>query len=55
MELKLVDRAGVLVVELEGEARVKEVLRAALDGGAQVLEVAPKRETLEDLFMRRAL
>ena len=36
-------------------ASVGEVLRAALDAGAQVVEVTPKRETLEDLFLRRAL
>src|SRR5262249_42894655 len=29
-------RADVLVVEVEGEARVHEVLRSAMDGGAQV-------------------
>jgi ABC-2 type transport system ATP-binding protein len=38
-----------------GEARVGEVLRAALDAGAHVVEVTPRRETLEDLFLRRAL
>src|SRR5262249_47436284 len=48
-------RAEVVVVEVEGEAKVGEVLRAALDGGAQVVEVAPRRETLEELFLRRAL
>jgi len=49
------ERPGVAVVAIEGEARVGEVLRLALDGGARVLEVAPRKETLEDLFMRRAL
>ncbi|HVK69023.1 MAG TPA: ABC transporter ATP-binding protein [Polyangium sp.] len=48
-------RADVVVVEIEGEKQVGDVLRAALDDGAQVLEVVPRRETLEDLFMRRAL
>jgi len=48
-------RADVVVVEIEGEKQVGDVLRAALDGGAQVIEVVPRRETLEDLFMRRAL
>ena len=52
---RLRPRAGVVVVDVEGEAHVGRVLRMALDGGAHVLEVAPKRETLEDLFMRRAL
>jgi ABC-2 type transport system ATP-binding protein len=49
------DRADVVVVEVLGEARVAEALKLALEGGAQVVEVAPRRETLEDLFMRRAL
>jgi ABC-2 type transport system ATP-binding protein len=48
-------RPDVLVVEVEGEARVGEVLKDALDAGARVVEVVPKRETLEDLFLRRAI
>jgi ABC-2 type transport system ATP-binding protein len=46
---------GLLMVEVEGNARVGEVLRAALDASTQVVEVAPRRETLEDLFLRRAI
>jgi ABC-2 type transport system ATP-binding protein len=53
--LKAGRRAEVVVVEMEGEARVKEVLDRALAAGAQVVEVTPRRETLEDLFLRRAL
>jgi ABC-2 type transport system ATP-binding protein len=49
------DRADVVLVEVEGEERVSELLSAILAAGARVLEVSPKRETLEDLFMRRAL
>ena len=49
------ERAEVTIVSVEGEAKVPEVLRAALDAGAQVVELQPRRETLEDLFMRRAL
>ncbi|MCC6554559.1 MAG: ABC transporter ATP-binding protein [Polyangiaceae bacterium] len=48
-------RAEVTVVEVEGDARVREVLDMALAAGAQVVEVTPRRETLEDLFLRRAL
>jgi ABC-2 type transport system ATP-binding protein len=47
--------AANVVVEVEGESNVGRVLTAALDAGARVLEVVPRRETLEDLFMRRAL
>jgi ABC-2 type transport system ATP-binding protein len=48
-------RADVVVIAVEGEKLVSDVLRASLDGGAQVIEVTPRRETLEDLFLRRAL
>jgi ABC-2 type transport system ATP-binding protein len=48
-------RADVVVVEVEGDKAVAAALRLILDDGARVLEVAPRRETLEDLFMRRAL
>jgi ABC-2 type transport system ATP-binding protein len=48
-------RPDVVVVDLEGEARVGEVLKDALAAGAQVVEVSRRRETLEDLFLRRAL
>ncbi len=48
-------RPGLVLVDILGEGRIGEVLRAALDAGAQVVEVTPRRETLEDLFLRRAL
>ncbi|MFT3775654.1 MAG: ABC transporter ATP-binding protein [Minicystis sp.] len=48
-------RPDVVVVSCEGEAKVSDVLQAALAAGAQVVEVSRRRETLEDLFMRRAL
>ncbi|MEZ4442482.1 MAG: ABC transporter ATP-binding protein [Polyangiaceae bacterium] len=48
-------RADVLVAEVRGRAQVGEVLGRLLADGAQVIEVTPRRETLEDLFMRRAL
>jgi ABC-2 type transport system ATP-binding protein len=49
------ERPGVLLVEVTGRDAVDDALRVLLADGAQVLEVAPRRETLEDLFMRRAL
>ncbi len=51
----LVRRPNVVLVEIQGEAHVGEVLRAALAAGAQVVEVSRKRETLEDLFLKKAL
>ena len=48
-------RPDLVIFDIEGEGRVGDVLRAALDGGAQIVEVTPRRETLEDLFLRRAL
>ncbi len=44
-----------LVVEVEGETNIPKVLKSALESGARVIEVTPRRETLEDLFMRRAI
>jgi ABC-2 type transport system ATP-binding protein len=53
--LELLERPGVFVIDVEGESRVDEVLALALEHKARVVEVSPKKETLEDLFMRRAL
>jgi ABC-2 type transport system ATP-binding protein len=47
--------AARVVIEIEGEARVPEVLRAALAAGARVTEVIARHETLEDLFVREAI
>ncbi len=44
-----------LVMEVEGDAAVRAVVETALRSGARLESVAPKRETLEDLFVRRAL
>jgi ABC-2 type transport system ATP-binding protein len=54
-ELPIQERPDVIVVEATGQEAVESVLRRALDAGAQVIEVTPRKETLEDLFMRRAL
>ncbi len=40
---------------IEGEAGVDAVLDAARAAGARVVSVTPRRETLEDLFVRNAL
>lgn len=49
------DRADVVLIEVEGDERVSELLSSLLAAGCTVVEVSPRRETLEDLFMRRAL
>lgn len=46
-------RADVTLLEVKGDP--SDVLRAALEHGARVVEMVPRRETLEDLFMRQAL
>jgi ABC-2 type transport system ATP-binding protein len=46
---------GQLHVTVAGEEAVSPLLSLALREGAQVVEVEPERETLEDLFLRRAL
>ncbi len=44
-----------LVMEVAGEAALKGVAEKVLAGGAQLQSITPKRETLEDLFVREAL
>ena len=44
-----------VVVELEGEARVNEVLALSIELGCEVKEVTPRHETLEALFVREAI
>ena len=44
-----------LVMEVSGEAAVKTVVEKVLAAGAHLQSVTPKRETLEDLFVREAL
>jgi ABC-2 type transport system ATP-binding protein len=41
-----------LMVEVEGAERLRELLRSALDRGVGVLEVLPRYDSLEDLFVR---
>lgn len=43
------------VIETEGDAALDRVLALARESGATVRSVTPKRETLEELFVRRAL
>ena len=45
----------VVVIEVDGDAAVQGVVERALACGARLESVTPKRETLEDLFVRRAL
>jgi ABC-2 type transport system ATP-binding protein len=45
---------AVLRVTAMGDEAVAAVLAAALDAKGRVVEVVPRRETLEDLFVRRA-
>lgn len=51
----VVREQGVVTVVVEGEALVGPLLGKALAAGGQVLAVTRRRETLEDLFVRRAL
>ena len=48
-------RPDVQVIEVEGQRGVAELLERLLAENVEVLEVVPRRETLEDLFMRQAL
>ena len=44
-----------MALELPADADVDAFLRAALAVGAAVLSVTPRRESLEDLFVRQAV
>jgi ABC-2 type transport system ATP-binding protein len=48
-------RAGkTLVVDVSGDDHLREVLKLVLDAGARIDTVTPKRQTLEDIFVRKA-
>jgi ABC-2 type transport system ATP-binding protein len=49
------EQARALAVVIEGDAGVNPLLAEALKEGATVVEVEPERETLEDLFVRKAM
>jgi ABC-type multidrug transport system ATPase subunit len=44
-----------LVIEVQGVTEVDPLLERALKAGASVLEVIPRHETLEELFLRQAI
>jgi ABC-2 type transport system ATP-binding protein len=43
-----------LVVDVSGDDEVRAVLKLVLDSGARIDTVTPKRQTLEDIFVRKA-
>jgi ABC-2 type transport system ATP-binding protein len=45
----------LLVMDVRGDDAVRDVVQRALADGARLESVTPKRETLEDIFVRRAL
>ena len=44
-----------LVLDIQGDDAVRKVLERALAGGIRVDSLIPKRESLEDIFVRKAL
>lgn len=56
---KLAERAHrvgkTFVVEVQGDDAIRGVLEKALAAGARIESMTPKRETLEDIFVRKAL
>ncbi|MBX3188236.1 MAG: ABC transporter ATP-binding protein, partial [Labilithrix sp.] len=44
-----------LVLDVQGDEAVRAVLEKAIAGGVRVESLTPKRETLEDIFVREAL
>ena len=53
--LGLREHEGLVYVTIEGDQGVNPLLSEALAAGATVVEVEPERETLEDLFVRKAV
>ena len=53
--LALRETATAIVFDAAGDDAVKDVLEKALAAGAKVSRVAPKRQTLEEIFVKRAL
>ena len=54
MQVRELDQQ-VTVAVIEGDEGVPGLLKLSLDSGARVLAVTPHRESLEDLFMRKAV
>jgi ABC-2 type transport system ATP-binding protein len=52
---ELTPSAGGLRLTVKGEGAAEEALRLVLERGARIISVIPRREKLEDLFLRRAL
>lgn len=48
------DSGGALVLDVEGDDAVRAVIERVLAEGARLESVVPRRETLEDLFVREA-
>jgi len=55
MGVRAHEMAGAWIVEVEGEAKRRELLLKALAAGANVDALTPKRETLEAIFVRMAI
>jgi ABC-2 type transport system ATP-binding protein len=49
------EAGGALVLDVEGDDAIRTVVERVLAQGARLESVTPKRETLEDLFVREAL
>jgi len=49
------DMGGDLVLEVEGEERLGDTIARAMKGGAKVVSAVPRKDSLEDLFVREAL
>jgi ABC-2 type transport system ATP-binding protein len=51
-----VERLGTtLVADVNGDEAMRNVLARAIEAGVRIEAVTPKRETLEDIFVRKAL
>jgi ABC-2 type transport system ATP-binding protein len=47
--------ASRVVIAVEGQQKLPALLRHALDHNVEIVEIVPRHETLEDLFVREAI
>jgi ABC-2 type transport system ATP-binding protein len=53
--VKIENKGATTHIAVRGDESVEETLELAIKGGARVVSLVPRRETLENLFLQRAL
>lgn len=55
LAIRITRGGSSFVIEVEGDDAIRSVLEKTMASGARIEAVIPKRETLEDIFVRKAL